>query len=146
VRDWHRLDGPIGPDDPAPWLKLDGRAAVTPRVLSDYFETVEYEWRALADFIEARSKEDALIIVIGDHQPRLDCPGGSVDFDTPMHVLSRDPQLVDLFADVGLTPGLFAEPGQQAPLKHEGLFSLLASKLSAAPYFPNGISPSGLRR
>jgi hypothetical protein len=147
VRDWHRLDGPIAPDDVPPWPELDGRAAVTPRVLSDYLTTIEYEWRVLADFIDARAKEDALIIVVGDHQPRLDCPGGQIDFNTPIHVISRDPKLVDLFADVGLTPGLYAEPAQHPALKHEGLFSLLASKLAPSlPYFPTGISQSGLRR
>jgi hypothetical protein len=92
---------------------------------------------------------------MGDHQPRLDCPGTPVSFNTPIHVLSRDPQLVDLFADVGLVPGLYAPPGQHPPIKHEGLLSLLVSKLSsidrapgapALPYLPSGLPVSSLRR
>jgi hypothetical protein len=155
LRDWHRLDGPNGPDDVAPWPELPGRAAVGDPVLADYLTTVEYEWRVLADFLDARAREDALVIVIGDHQPRLDCPGGSVTYNSPMHVISRDPKLVDLFADVGLTPGLYAEPAVRPPLKHEGLYSLLVSKLTSVdrapgtvppPYFPSGIPLSGIRR
>jgi hypothetical protein len=150
VRDWHRLDGPVGPDDLAPWEPIPGRAEIGDQRLLDYFTTVEYEWRALADFIEARREEDALLVLVGDHQPRLSCGPGPLNYDTVVHVLSRDQGLVDRFADVGLTPGLFAEPGQRPPLKHEGLFSLLVAKLTGAPaattYAPAGIHPSGLRR
>jgi hypothetical protein len=147
VRDWRKLDGPVGPDDLAPWTPLAGRAQITDPTLGHYLDTVEYEWRALADFIEARKAEDALIIVLGDHQPRLECPGQSITYHTPIHVLSRDAALVDRFADVGLEPGLYAEPGRHAPLKHEGLFSLIVTQLtSKGTYLPDGIGLSGLRR
>ena len=155
VRDYRRLDGPLTPDDIVPWPALEGRAAITDQLLSHYLDTIEYEWRALADFLDARKNEDALILIVGDHQPLLQCPGVPMSMNTPIHVLSRDPRLVELFADQGLSPGLYTEPGKIAPLKHEGLYSLIVSKLTsldrppgavAPAYFPSGIPQSGLRR
>lgn len=147
VREWWRLDyPPVEYEDLVPWQPVRGRDKMPPGGrLWLYFDDIEYEWRALADFIESRRDEDALIVVLGDHQPLLTC-GNVVNDDTPMHVLSRDAELVDRFADAGLEPGLYAEPGRKPPLKHEGLFSLLAAKLAGAPRYPDGIGLSGLRR
>ena len=153
VADWHRLDGQLKPADAVSWPTLDGQGQIADPMLADYLATIEYEWRVLADFIEARRDEDALLIVIGDHQPtRIECADVPVNFDTPIHVISRDRLLVDSFAEVGLTAGLFAEPGRSPPLRHEGLFSLLVAKLTAqtgpAPveYLPTGIPLNGLHR
>jgi hypothetical protein len=150
VRDWKRLDlRPIEAGDVVPWAPVAGRSAMPSGLFSQYFDDIEYEWRALAEFIEKRRDEDALIVVVGDHQPLLTCGKDPITFNTPIHVLSRDQSLLDRFADVGLEPGLFAEPGSHPPLRHQGLFSLLASHLTSggsAQYFPDGVGPSGLRR
>jgi hypothetical protein len=148
VRDYRQLDGDWAAAEELKWEGRDGRAAVTDPLLRDYLSTVEYEWRVLADFIEAHKSEDALFVIVGDHQPtRISCAGVPVKFDTPFHVLSRDAALLDRFADVGLAPGLYASPPNTAQLRHEGIYSLLVSKLTAQDvYAPAGAAPSGLRR
>jgi hypothetical protein len=148
VRDYRKVEGPVAPGDVAPWPDLEGRAAVADPLLRDYLATVEYEWRVLADFIEERKNEDALIVVVGDHQPgQIECAESPVTFNTPFHLLSRDGALIDRFSDVGLEPGLYATPRATPQLKHEGLYSLIVSKLTDRDvYVPNGAAPSGLRR
>jgi hypothetical protein len=150
ARDWRQLDqGGIPDSAVVPWVPLHGRDRVAQGapLFSKYFDDIEYEWRALADFIDAR-KEDALFVIVGDHQPLLACGDAPVTFNTPLHVLSRDRALIDRFAEVGLQPGLWSEPGQRPPLRHEGLYSLLVSRLAGqgAPYYPTGIALSSLRR
>jgi hypothetical protein len=146
LRDYKRLEARWDDADLVPWAPLEGTDAITDPQLGRYFADVVYEWRALAQFIAARKDEDALIVVLGDHQPLLHCGAGPESFNTPLHVIARDPALLDRFADVGLSPGLYTPPGGQTPLKHEGIYSLLVSRLTGAPYFPAGISASGLRR
>ena len=119
--------------------------------------TIEYEWRLLADFIQAEGqwRPDSIFFVVGDHQPRLDCGFSEITYHTPVHVLSKDAGFVERFGDVGFSQGLFTEPGARAPLNHEGLFSLIVIKLgehhgraggSSGQYFPEGITLGGLMR
>lgn len=148
VQDYKQLEPPgWDPSHVVPWAALPGIDAVTDTKFVHYLGDIVYEWRSLAAFIEKHRDEDALFLVLGDHQPFLHC-GGTESFHTPLHVISRDPSLVDMFVDVGLEPGLYARPGAREPLRHEGIFSLLVSKLTDDPsrYFPAGIALSGLRR
>jgi hypothetical protein len=70
--------------------------------------------------------------------------------NSPIHVISRDPALVQRFRAAGFQPGMLADPHQGKRFKHEGLFSLMVSNLAAlygnqaVPYFPDGIGLSGL--
>jgi hypothetical protein len=75
--------------------------------------------------------------------------------NTPVHMLSRDPAFIESFADAGFQPGMYAKPNVAAPLRHEGLFSLWVSKLTAAygvpgspnvPVYPKGIRLSTIHR
>jgi hypothetical protein len=148
VRDWKALDAPVPVAEDVPWAPLAGVAAVTDADLARYLADVAYEWRVLAGFIEAHRDEDALFVVLGDHQPLLHCGDEADTFETPLHLIARDATLVDRFADVGLVPGLYAPPGARPPLRHEGLYSLLIAKLAECSdcYVPEGIAPSALRR
>jgi hypothetical protein len=139
----------------ADWPPLEGESRIATDYRLHYVKSVEYEWRALADFLEADRSRDAVIVVLGDHQPRLESNApGDVTFHTPVHILSKDGGFVESFAELGLQPGLHAEPGRSPPLNHEALFSLLVTKLAAAygtpetkqfaRYFPEGISLRGL--
>ncbi len=140
-----------GPD----WPPLEGTAEITSELRLWYLRSVEYEWRVLLELLEAERSEEVVIVVLGDHQPRLESnQPGEATFDTPVHVISRDHAFVERFAARGFQPGLYAEPGRAAPLVHEGLFSLLVTELAGAygtpetkdraRYYPTGITVSGL--
>lgn len=139
------------------WPPLSGTDKIASDFRLHYLKSVEYEWRTLLDLLEADRSQEIVVVVLGDHQPRLESNSpGDVTFRTPVHVMSRDGAFVDRFADMGFQPGLFVEAGRTAPLLHEALFSLFVTKLAEsygtletmgfARYFPEGIGLSGLNR
>jgi hypothetical protein len=137
------------------WPPLPGTSAIGSDFRVQYLKSVEYEWRVLLELLEADRSQDIVVVVLGDHQPRLESNSpGEVTFDTPVHVISRDRAFVERFSSRGFQPGLFAEPGRAPPLRHEGLFSLLVTELGdtygtletlgLAKYYPEGITLRGL--
>jgi hypothetical protein len=158
VRDWRTLNGgqPEVADYDASWPAFAQARAIGTELRRSYFRSVAYEWRLLLELLEAERSPNVVVMILGDHQPRLDAdaPGG-VTMRAPVHVLSRDAAFIERFAQVGFQPGLYADPKLRPALKHEGLFSLWVSKLSAAygaadapagQYYPHGIRLSGLNR
>ncbi len=113
----------------------------------NYLDSINYELRFLTDYIIKSGPEDSIFILIGDHQPpqvsrRAD------SFDTPIHILSRDPALVEAFLDYGFEPGLAVERGT-ATMRHEGFYSMFMRVLLAQygqgiralpEYLPGGIT------
>ncbi|MEZ4863548.1 MAG: sulfatase-like hydrolase/transferase [Caldilineaceae bacterium] len=112
----------------------------------NYANAIHYELDTLIDFVLRAGDEDAIFVFIGDHQPprvsrRAD------DLSTPIHIVSRDPQLLAALQQYGFEPGLQVTNLEPA-LKHEGLYSLLAQTLTtvygsgqhahAPVYLPDG--------
>jgi len=112
----------------------------------NYLNAVEVQLRMLTDLILNSGDEESLFILVGDHQP----PQVAGRFDgwaTPVHVISQDPALIDIFAQYGFTPGLKAKT-TTLTLHHEGNYSLFVRALlerdgvdpQALPaYLPNGV-------
>ena len=86
---------------------LMGRDITDPRVLEAY----------LTQYIE----DDALIIILGDHQPNVQITGENSLWSVPIHVISRNPVFLESFAKRGYTPGLIP----QQPLPHPGMETFL---------------------
>ncbi|MEZ4679061.1 MAG: hypothetical protein R2932_33080 [Caldilineaceae bacterium] len=110
----------------------------------DYFNAIAYDLNTLVQFILQNDDKDALYVLIGDHQPprvsrRAD------GFDTPIHIISRDAELITAFQEQGFAPGLWVTD-QEPTMKHEGLYSLLVRALlsngtdttTLPPYLPDG--------
>ena len=75
--------------------KLDGLK------VEAYWAAISYELEVLARMIE-RGDPDDIFVIVGDHQPPV-VSRYAKDFDTPLHVVSRDAELIDGWP--GLTPG-----------------------------------------
>ena len=141
----------------ADWPPLAGTSAIGSDLRRWYMRSIEYTWRTLLDLLVADRSPDIVVVIVGDHQPRLESnQPGEVTLETPIHVLSRDGEFVERLMDRGFEPGLYAEPGRREPLVHEGLFSLLVTELAMAygtpetkwlaRYYPKGISLGGLNQ
>jgi len=112
----------------------------------NYLNAVEVQLRMLTDLVLNNGDEESLFILVGDHQP----PQVSGRFDgwaTPVHVISKDQTLIDVFAQYGFTPGLRVKTTTPT-LHHEGNYSLFVRVLlerygvdpRALPaYLPNGV-------
>jgi hypothetical protein len=72
---------------------------------------------------------DALVIVMGDHQPPFIAPETN-NFESVIHMFARDPVLLEEFKAHGFKDGLMLTPEDTAALRHEGMFSLIARALA----------------
>jgi hypothetical protein len=160
VRDWKTLQepSPEAADYDDSWPTLP--AAATRRIATDmrrnYFRSVAYEWRLLTEWFVDEAKRGNVILVIGDHQPRLEWdPPGGVNMNTPVHIISQDAALVERFKTHGFQDGMYAQPHVGPSLQHAGLFSLFVSEVAGAyatedspklEYYPQGLPLAGLNR
>jgi hypothetical protein len=160
VADWRTLQEPThreqNYDESWPRFEPDHTAEPATEMRRNYYRSVEYEWRIFTEWFEAEANKGNVILVVGDHQPRLewDAPGG-VTMNTPVHVISQDAALVERFRSRGFQSGMYAKPENAKLLQHAGLFSLFVSEMvdaygvAGAPklqYYPRGLPLAALNR
>jgi hypothetical protein len=82
-----------------------------------YSAAVAHSVRVLSEFISRFILGDALVVILGDHQPAPELTGFGEPASVPVHVISRSPALLAPFTRRGYTEGL--HPLQ--PPAHPGL-------------------------
>ena len=98
------------------------------RLAPKYLDSLRYDFAVLGDWLTRRIDGDGLVILLGDHQPPA-VVGGQArpPWTVPIHVLSRDSDLVAPFVAQGYVSGIF--PDQTPP--HLGMETFLARFLAA---------------
>jgi hypothetical protein len=101
----------------------------------------------LTEFILSGKDENAVYVLVGDHQPPR-VSRRSDGYETPVHIVSTDPAFVANLAQYGFVPG--ATPDLEGtPVHHESLYSLVVRTLvqtygvnpkDAPAFLPNGVS------
>jgi hypothetical protein len=141
VDDWRSLNQPANDPKATPPDEIEH---VDKR--RNYLNAITYQLQMLTDFVVQNGNQDSLYILVGDHQP----PQVSRRADgwaTPMHILSRDPALIEAFVGYGFTPGLKTAT-LEPTLSHEGFYSLLMrilvandgdEHLALPAYLPHGV-------
>lgn len=143
VKDWRtlntassdRVDEPVAPDQ------------LSHQVLRrHYMDAIEYQFGFLSDFILNTAEDDAIIVLVGDHQPpRVSRRSDSLE--TPIHIISRNPDVAAALAQYGFVDGLDV-PDDNPILHHEALYSLLVRVLAETggtdpaklpAYLPDGV-------
>ncbi len=122
---------------------------LTASLRAGYERSIVYDLGVIEEYLAGR-QGDALVIVMGDHQPPLVSPENE-DFDVPIHLFSRDPRLLDEFRERGFSSGLVLPARDGSRIQHAGLFSLIVRALarSSPPgeplpdYFRAGVSLEG---
>jgi hypothetical protein len=92
-----------------------------------YLKSLTYDFAVLGDWLTKRVSEGALIILLGDHQPPAVVGGEAQQWTVPIHVLSRDPELIAPFIAAGYVNGL--SPTQLSP--PQGMEKFLPGFLAA---------------
>ncbi len=120
--DWHTLNQESDAGDPV-------AAEVTDHQVRrlNYLNAIGYELEMLTDFILNHAEEDAVFVLVGDHQPPRVSRRADT-YDTPVHIVSRDAHFVDTLTTYGMERGLVIED-ETPSLRHEGLYSLLVRTL-----------------
>jgi hypothetical protein len=113
---------------PATVMKEVWRQPDWTRLASKYLDSLRYDFAALGGWLTHRISGNGLVILLGDHQPPA-IVGGQPQppWTVPIHVLSRDPDLVAPFVGEGYVSGIF--PTQAPP--HPGMETFLARFLAA---------------
>ncbi len=134
------------------WSRL-GHGAILKRVGRDNFDTswgdpkqlsegysaaIVYDMRVLEGYFTKFVKDDTLIIFMGDHQPHTQVTGSeNMTWSVPVHVVSRNAELVAPFVRRGYTPGMI--PAQ--PLPHVGMERFMEEFLSDFSTEPLAVDP-----
>lgn len=81
------------------------------KMRAQYELAIAYAIKTVFSYAETQVKTPALVIVVGDHQPVSLVSGTSASHQVPIHILARDPALLESFT--GWTDGLI--PTAQSP-------------------------------
>jgi hypothetical protein len=77
-----------------------------------YVDSVDYTLKVLRDYISRYVTDDSLIIILGDHQPAPLITGEGASRSVPIHIISRDPELLAPFGEWGFIPGMVPRTGK----------------------------------
>jgi hypothetical protein len=85
------------------------------RVRDHFAQSVEYSVRVSLDFAARFVDDDTLMIILGDHQPATLITGHGASAAVPVHVISRNPELLQPFRERGYIDGLVPDQTQAVP-------------------------------
>ncbi|MGB5062344.1 MAG: hypothetical protein WBQ37_01095, partial [Candidatus Competibacter sp.] len=106
--------------------RLDGR-----ELASAYLQSIRYNLEVLGGYLRRYAPANALLLVLGDHQPPAVVGGREIPWQVPVHLFSRDPALIEAFEQAGFRPGI--TPGPAALGGIEMLGPLLLRTLDSRP-------------
>lgn len=99
-----------------------------------YVASVNYVYRWLAGYFALPEPRETVYVLVGDHQPTANITGEGVPWDVPVHIVSRDPVLLERFKAQGFSDGLWPDRRVLGELHH--LTSLLLTGFGPAPALP----------
>lgn len=105
----------------------------TDALRANYATSLDYSLHAMAEWAERYLDDRTLLIVLGDHQA-APWVTGSLDPGVPVHVLARDPALVQPFLDWGFEPG--AVPRMDQPERRMDQFRDWFVRAYSDPHAP----------
>jgi hypothetical protein len=71
-----------------------------------YNQSIIYDFEILKRYITRFIRDGSLVIILGDHQPVAAVNGGNPERGVPIHVMSRNLELVRPFLSRGYVPGI----------------------------------------
>jgi hypothetical protein len=75
-----------------------------------YMRSIRYDLTVLRKYLIDDLPQQALIIIMGDHQVNTQLVGPDVEHWVPIHVISRNRDLLTPFLKINYTPGLHPKP------------------------------------
>jgi hypothetical protein len=83
------------------------------KIRDAYRDATDYSLKTLISFVQQYGDDNLVLVFLGDHQPPVVTPQGSVH-DVPITIVAKDPKVLDRIAGWGWTDGL--HPAAQAPV------------------------------
>jgi Sulfatase len=105
VDDWSKLgDGSIFNDVPMELFPIEWPHFEN--ATEAYGKSIIYDFDLLRRYIEDYIQDGSLVIILGDHQPVAEVNGNTDEMGVPVHVLSKNAELVRPFITRGFRPGV----------------------------------------
>ncbi|MCC5976702.1 MAG: hypothetical protein JJU21_01445 [Salinarimonas sp.] len=79
------------------------------RVREQFALSIAHSIDVVAKFLRDRVDTDALVIVLGDHQPAPLVTGPDASRAVPVHIFSGDREVLEPFSEIGFVPGILPE-------------------------------------
>lgn len=92
------------------------------RIRDHYIRTISYSLDAVSSYI-SKFGNDAVFIVIGDHQPAAVVTGPDASRDVPLHIITKDASIIGSLESRGFVQGL--KPSNNADLRMDELRDLI---------------------
>jgi hypothetical protein len=96
-----------GPSPESVWSDVDS-------IRSHYRQAIEYMLNTLVSYVQEYGDENLVILLLGDHPPAPMVSGDPNTRQVPVHLIAKDPQVIDAIAHWQWHPGLL--PGTDAPV------------------------------
>jgi hypothetical protein len=103
--DWERLltPDPFGAEES---LRLQNAYVDWLDKLPGYVDMFEYTYRWLGGYLQRSEARESVMLWVGDHQPASSVTGEGASWDVPVHLITRDPEMLARFVALGFRPGL----------------------------------------
>jgi hypothetical protein len=135
--DWQRLLGADPYDAAATAASLAQQPDWT-NLAPAYAATLAYTFEFLAGYLRARPDQDAVLVLIGDHQPAASVTGTGARWDVPVHIVTARHEIADALVASGFVEGVALEPSTRPLADMPGFTALLLrafdSSAGPAPY------------
>jgi len=86
----------------------------TGRIRTQFRKAIEYALAGLVSYAVTYGDDNLVIIALGDHQPAPLVTGDDDNRDVPIHLIARDPKLLEQISDWNWTEGML--PADNAPV------------------------------
>lgn len=103
--DWSRLTGPE-PYDASALAEALAREADWLALREPYRRSLDYSFGWLAQWLQRPAPRERLVIIVGDHQPAAQVSGRQASWNVPVHVLARNPVIIERLRRTGFVDGL----------------------------------------
>jgi len=129
--DWQRVLGTT-PFDAADVAASVARTPDWTSLGAPYAETFAYTFTYLAGYVRERAAPDAVLILIGDHQPAASVTGPGARWDVPVHIVTSRDDIAAALLAAGFVEGVALAPQQSSIGTMPELTTVLLRAFSAA--------------
>ncbi|MEM6800545.1 MAG: sulfatase-like hydrolase/transferase [Bacteroidota bacterium] len=117
--DWKSLDNPE-----KSYKQTDVSST---NLLAKYKTAINYQLDIFFQFLKEENPDDTILVLFGDHQPPAITTKTS-SFHAPIHIIAKDPKLLEGFTDYGFKEGLIHDDPFEG-IAHQSFFSLFMREL-----------------
>ena len=106
--DWDRLDT----DQPFEQASLEQSLSLLPEWTNlgpSYTGTLKYTFSYLSGYLKNTADENYIWVILGDHQPAASVSGLEARWDVPIHIVSRNDDIMDALLALGFREGVIPQ-------------------------------------